>query len=205
MEIDFDKFYADYKAFKTEVKAFETKVNDFIAASATAAAKAPTPIMIQAPVPEDKQVAKGYIEAGNLDAAGAAAGVTRISLKTGHPFDETDDSYRRRILTAVVGAGSVDAVEAAIVQGQPEAPAAATPAKTPSISSTPVAGPATFTPSPVGGSLIVPAPTPPIPPDEPAPGPILPSVPVAPIEPIVAPEAPVVAPVPPVVASSPTA
>ena len=177
MEIDFDKFYADYKAFKSEVKTFETKVNEFMDASATASAKAPTPIMIQAPVPEDKQVAKGYIEAGNLDAAGAAAGVTRISRKTGHPFDESDDSYRRRVLTAIVGAGSVDAVEAAIVQGQSEAPAAATS-----------------------------VPTPPIPsPAEPAPGPILPAAPVAPIEPIVAPEAPVVAPVPPVVASSPTA
>ncbi len=185
MKVDIDQFFAQWANLEPQLTAMLADWKAWKAAAVTAAA---SPIVIVAPVPEDKQVAKGYIEAGNLDAAGAAAGVARISLKTGHPFDETDDSYRRRVLAAVVGAGSVDAVDAAIVQGQTEAPATAAPAP-----STPVAGPATFTPSPVGGSLIGPAPTPPIP------------APVAPIEPIVAPEAPVVAPVPPVVATSPTA
>ena len=174
MKVDIDQFFAQWANLEPQLAAMLADWKAWKAAAVTAAA---SPIVIVAPVPEDKQVAKGYLESGNLDAAGAAAGVTRISRKTGHPFDETDDSYRRRILTAVVGAGSVDAVEAAIVQGQSEAPAAATS-----------------------------VPTPPIPsPAEPAPGPILPAAPVAPIEPIVAPEAPVVAPVPPVVASSPTA
>ena len=178
MKVDIDQFFAQWAKLEPQLAAMLADWKAWKAAAVTAAA---SPIVIVAPVPEDKQVAKGYLESGNLDAAGAAAGVTRISRKTGHPFDETDDSYRRRVLTAVVGAGSVDAVEAAIVQSQSEAPAAATPAPTPS------------------------APVPPIPgPEETAPVPILPE-PVAPIEPIGAPEAPVVAPVPPVVASSPTA
>ena len=176
VKVDIDQFFAQWANLEPQLTAMLADWKAWKSAAVTAAA---SPIVIVAPVPKDKQVAKGYIEAGNLDAAGAAAGVARISLKTGHPFDETDDSYRRRVLAAVVGAGSVDAVDTAIVQGQSEAPA--TEASTP-------------------------APTPPIPGlEEPTPAPILPSAPVAPIEPIVAPEAPVVAPVPPVVATSPTA
>ena len=176
VKVDIDQFFAQWANLEPQLTAMLADWKAWKAAAVTAAA---SPIVIVAPVPEDKQVAKGYIEAGNLDAAGAAAGVARISLKTGHPFDETDDSYRRRVLAAVVGAGSVDAVDTAIVQGQSDAPATEAP---------------------------TPAPTPPIPAlEEPAPGPILPSAPVAPIEPIVAPDAPVVAPVPPVVATSPTA
>jgi hypothetical protein len=165
VKVDIDQFFAQWANLEPQLTAMLADWKAWKAAAVTAAA---SPIVIVAPVPEDKQIAKGYIEAGNLDAAGAAAGVARISLKTGHPFDETDDSYRRRVLAAVVGAGSVDAVDTAIVQGQSEAPA--TEASTP-------------------------APTPPIPAsEEPAPRPILLSAPVAPIEPlVVAPVPPVVA------------
>ena len=165
MKVDIDQFFAQWANLEPQLTAMLADWKAWKSAAVTAAA---SPIVIVAPVPEDKQVAKGYIEAGNLDAAGSAAGVARISLKTGHPFDETDDSYRRRVLAAVVGASSVDAVDAAIVQGQSEAPA--TEASTP-------------------------VPTPPIPAsEEPAPTPILPSAPVAPIEPlVVAPVPPVVA------------
>lgn len=46
----------------------------------------------------------------DLDAAGDEAKLDRVSKAGGHAFDETDDSYRRRLLASIVGAAAADAM-----------------------------------------------------------------------------------------------
>lgn len=60
----------------------------------------------------------------DLDAAGAEAKLDRVSRARGHAFDETDDSYRRRLLASVVGAAAADAMSqpADIDAGEPQEP-----------------------------------------------------------------------------------
>ena len=45
-----------------------------------------------------------------LDAAGAEINLPRVSIANGHGFDETDDSYRRRLIASVSGAEAAGAI-----------------------------------------------------------------------------------------------
>jgi hypothetical protein len=55
-----------------------------------------------------------------LDEMGVAAGLPRVSRATGHGFDETDDSYRRRLHASVAGAAAAGATSqpVAMLEGQ---------------------------------------------------------------------------------------
>lgn len=45
-----------------------------------------------------------------LDAAGASMKLDRVSIAHGHSFNESDESYRRRLLAELVGAEAADAM-----------------------------------------------------------------------------------------------
>lgn len=45
-----------------------------------------------------------------LDAAGAEINLPRVTIAGGHGFDETDDSYRRRLIASVSGAEAAGAM-----------------------------------------------------------------------------------------------
>jgi hypothetical protein len=51
-----------------------------------------------------KEEAKTLIDAGDLHKAGLLLKLERIMVSGGHAFDESDDSYGRRLLAEVVGA-----------------------------------------------------------------------------------------------------
>jgi hypothetical protein len=59
----------------------------------------------------------------DLDAAGARMHLDRVSKAKGHAFDESDDSYRRRLMAVIVGAAAADAMsQPAVIEGDPMAP-----------------------------------------------------------------------------------
>lgn len=55
---------------------------------------------------EKLKVASG----GDLDAAGVEMKLDRATVARGHAFDETDDSYRRRLVAQIAGAAAADAL-----------------------------------------------------------------------------------------------
>ena len=112
MQIDIDEFYEDYLALKA-------KLEPLLPALEAMASGKPNSITITAPVAAGKEGAAGFLERGDLASAGAALGLQRVTKASGHGFDETDESYEKRLLAEVIGAAAADA------QAPQPAPAAA--------------------------------------------------------------------------------
>jgi predicted RNase H-like nuclease (RuvC/YqgF family) len=69
----------------------------------------------------DKGLAEGMLSRGDLDKAGREVGLDRVTKKGGHAFDESDESYARRLAAELHGA------EAAGAMSQPASENGASP------------------------------------------------------------------------------
>lgn len=107
MKMDLDEMYEEWQALRPRVIAM---LEDYEARKANPT-PAPATIVIDAPALPGKEAAKTALESGrSLDDVGAQVGLSRVSKATGHGFDEDDASYRKRLLSDIIGWPATEAM-----------------------------------------------------------------------------------------------
>lgn len=106
MNIDLDDWFAEWNGLRPRIIAM---LEDYEARKANP--PAPSPIAINAPALPGKEAMKEALESGrSLDDVGAMVGLLRVSKATGHGFDEDNASYRKRLLSDIIGWSATEAM-----------------------------------------------------------------------------------------------